>query len=244
MATIITWTDDAGATVTAAFDGDMQETHELGAAVTEHPVEDGPDIADHIRALPRRYAVEGIVSDSPTLSSPGAVDKLNQVEIELQLPEYPQQISISAGIQAGISALGDAIFGADPPLKVRMLRFENFESRKRAFLDLLEQAVTEGRLVRVITSMKEYDGMAIESVTCTRAPDDGDAAMFVVSLKQISTVTSDVTIAPEPTELLGAVKKAAGSKHAESDKEKIAEKKKSLLASGSDAIGFSSLVGL
>jgi hypothetical protein len=244
MPTVITWTDDSGAAVTASFDGDMQETHETSATVTEHPVEEGLDVADHIRVNPRRYQVEGVVTDSPTLGNPGAVDELEEVQIELQIPEYPQQISLSAGLQAGIGAIGDAVFGKSPPLKVTMLRFENFKSRKRAFLELLEGAIDAGSLVRVITSMKEYDGMAIESVVCTRAPDDGDAAVFTVSLKQVATVTSDITVAPEPSEVLGAVKKAAGSRTTENDKDKIAAKRKSLLARLGDSSGVTDLVGI
>ena len=39
--------------------------HRRDAEVTEHPVEDGADIADHIRTLPAIVVVTGIVSDTP-----------------------------------------------------------------------------------------------------------------------------------------------------------------------------------
>lgn len=42
-----------------------QEQHAFDSEVTEHPVENGADIADHIRARPVTVTMSGIVSDTP-----------------------------------------------------------------------------------------------------------------------------------------------------------------------------------
>lgn len=40
------------------------ETHQRSAEVTEHPVEKGADIADHVKITPGRLSITGIVSDT------------------------------------------------------------------------------------------------------------------------------------------------------------------------------------
>lgn len=41
------------------------EGHNYDSASTDHPIEDGADITDHIRVLPDRITIEGIVSNTP-----------------------------------------------------------------------------------------------------------------------------------------------------------------------------------
>lgn len=43
----------------------VSEDHSFESEVTEHPVEIGADIADHVRARPISVTLEGIVSDTP-----------------------------------------------------------------------------------------------------------------------------------------------------------------------------------
>lgn len=234
MSVVLTWEDDSGAAVSAEFDCDMQETHEGTNIITEHPVEDGPDISDNVRPQLRRFSVEGYVTDTPMFGNPDVINQASFKSIEIQLPEKPFQFGISNAINAGVGALSNLIAPA-PPLKISMLQFDNFKSRKRAARDLLEDARVNARLIRILTDLVEYDNMVIEQVTITKNPEDGNGCTFNVSLKEIEKVSSDVTVAPEPAEVSGAVPKAAGSKNAKDDAEKLDAKKKSLLASALDA---------
>lgn len=243
MSTVITWTDDAGAAQTLELDVDLQESHDLASDITEHPVEEGADVTDHVRPRLRRVTVEGFVSDTPWITNPGVGEVAEFTSVELQLPEKPQQISLSGGLSALGSALGEAVFGAKPPLKATILTLEDVKSRKRAIYDALEDVRLNARICRVLTSLHEYENMLIEQVVPTRTPGDGNGAKFVVTLKEIERVSSDVTVAPEPAETLGAVKVTAGAKSAEKDEGKADEKKKSVLAKMVDA-GVSLIGGL
>lgn len=229
MSVVLTWEDDAGAIVSCIFDADLQETHEGTNLITEHPVEEGADISDHVRPQLKRFTVEGVVSDTPLLSNPDVVNQTSFTGIELQIPEQPFKFGVSNLVNAGIGALSDAVFPPKPP-RVNMLTFDDFKSRKRAAFDLLEDARLNARELRVITSMTEYDRMVIEQVLVTRTPDSGTGANFMVTVKEIEKVSSDIAVAPEPAELSGAQKKAGGSKNAKEDESKIADLKKSLLA--------------
>lgn len=82
------------------------ETHSFDNEVTEHPVEKGADMADHIRARPDVVTVNGIVTDSPigaitptqTLRSTDALAKLKQ----LRDSRNPITIETSLGTYTGM----------------------------------------------------------------------------------------------------------------------------------------------
>lgn len=48
-----------------AIDCAEREEHSFDSEITEHPVETGADVADHVRARPIVVTIEGIVSDTP-----------------------------------------------------------------------------------------------------------------------------------------------------------------------------------
>lgn len=47
------------------MDAILSEQYEFSSTLTEHPVDSGSDIADHIIRNPRGYLLEGIVTDTP-----------------------------------------------------------------------------------------------------------------------------------------------------------------------------------
>lgn len=240
---ILTSLDKSGAVASIAFDIDMQETHELQTQITEHPVEEGADVADHVRDDLETFRVEGYVSDSPILENPGAVDKMSLKSIELQLPEMPSQLSLSAAVNAGINAVGTALFGGAGAPKAVLVTLDDLKSRKREFYRLINKWRTEHRLIRVITAVREYENMLITQISMTRDPGSGDGASFVVALRQVQFVSSETVDAPQPSEPLGATKKAAGSKNAGADSSAtVEEKKKSILKRA--ASGAAGILGL
>lgn len=50
------------------FDASLTEAFTKTAEVTDHPVESGADISDHIRRLPEEVEIHGWVSDNPILA--------------------------------------------------------------------------------------------------------------------------------------------------------------------------------
>lgn len=49
------------------FDASVSETHTNTAALTDHPVEDGADITDHIRLNPEELSMNVIVTNNPPI---------------------------------------------------------------------------------------------------------------------------------------------------------------------------------
>lgn len=61
MATTITFADKTTLTLDAA----LSQGHERGADVTQHPVEQGADVSDYVRAKPHSLTVQGIIAKFP-----------------------------------------------------------------------------------------------------------------------------------------------------------------------------------
>jgi hypothetical protein len=53
------------------IDVSLRESHGISAELTQHAVEDGADITDHVRAMPTRLTLEGVVSNQP-IEQPGS----------------------------------------------------------------------------------------------------------------------------------------------------------------------------
>jgi hypothetical protein len=49
----------------AELDASLSETHSMSAEVTNHPVEEGSEISDHIRKQPDSIQISGVVSNTP-----------------------------------------------------------------------------------------------------------------------------------------------------------------------------------
>jgi hypothetical protein len=47
------------------LDAALEEAHTLQARATEHPVEIGSEVADHVHALPATLNLEGVISNTP-----------------------------------------------------------------------------------------------------------------------------------------------------------------------------------
>ncbi len=69
----------AGDFISIDLDVMMDETHEWTADVVTNPVENGSPISDHIRLMPDKLTINGMISDAPLnpefgLQFPGAID--------------------------------------------------------------------------------------------------------------------------------------------------------------------------
>lgn len=171
-----------GAFDSLAFDATLTEQHTSDAEITEHPVETGANISDHVRSKPDRLQMDAILSNSP----------------------------LTGNAEAG--------------------RAENLYEQLR----LLKESAT---LLTVLTSLRTYESMAIESLGVPRTAKEAGAVHVNVTLKQIRLVTnksSIVTVTKEPI----AKSKVSGGKQAAtqlSDSD-AAARGKTVAKAGKDAI--------
>lgn len=222
MSTVLTWEDDSGALVSMVFDVDNQETHDLQTEVTEYPVEDGADVADNARDQLESFTLEAYIGEKVLPFNVDVFERVQLKTIELQIPERPLVASASALVGAAIGALT----GGPPPVRAQMYTLDLARSRKKVALELVNEARKKRRLLRILTSMKDYENMLITGINVTRSPSDGDGATFTMVFKEVHFVESEITSAPKPSEPIGATKKSSGSKNAADDKAGKADAKR------------------
>ena len=84
MSATIEWTDAAGNTLVVELDATPTQSWESSAEVTEHPVESGSAITDHVKPGNDAITVEGVITNAPVIvpstqmqgatRSPGTLD--------------------------------------------------------------------------------------------------------------------------------------------------------------------------
>lgn len=236
------WKDQLGQVIALHFDAIQIVEHNQSALVTSHPVEDGPDISDHIRPELPRISLSGLVSNTPiraiaALTSKNGNRKAIGAYRKVPLAKSPAGGPRASALQGGLVQAGiNAIRGATLPTDFEALQFDGLQSRVKEVTDILTEALEEKRLVKFVDEARAYENMAIERRAVVRSADGGKAAQVQLDLVQIKIVTSAVVDAPIPAELRGQGMTAVGSaaatlgKNANVD-EKKKEQVKSLAAS-------------
>lgn len=207
------------------FDAVTNETSELSATVTEHAVEEGADVADHIRDGLDKVTLEVIVTNAPVTD----VNNLYGGSFdgkELDVPKYEPPLSPTPGalFQAVGNALG-SLFGGDEATKATVLTWPTKFNSVRDAVNTLLGWKEDGVVGEVILPYKTYPSMVLERVSVVRSAQTGDAATISLELKEIRLVESQMVTAPK--EPMGATKKPKGR---QGTTVRDTPKKKSLLA--------------
>ncbi len=241
------WKDpDTGALNTFEFDATTSEDPTDAITITDHPVEEGTNVVDHARPDPERITLEGIITDTPHHGNLGDDDNYTDQPlslsvdimgppgtqtIHLDVPDPPVEISESGLIRAGVSALGNAIFGGPnndatawgvPNRKTlsasaTALQAVSQVSRSRREYEKLLAAKDVTAVFDVVTSRREYFDMLIERIGAPRTPEDGDGLKFSIDLRRLRIAASQTVDPPQPTEARGAKAKSMGSQTTKDD---------------------------
>lgn len=163
------------------LDAVVNEQHSKSATVTDHQVETGTNVTDHIRPLPDRLTIEGIITntpmDVPVTQADGVTGSVQNVQATVN------------GYQVNYRAL---VFTGD------------LDRVRRAFGDLGD-AIATGALFSITTTLAHYDNYACESFEATRNADKGNALHFTAGFKQIRFVnTVEVAALPGKAKNRGA----------------------------------------
>lgn len=167
------------------FDLLISESHSIEAQVTQHPLENGAVVSDHVRILPRKGSLVGFVTNHPlkppseplpewfldkvtTLGNPGILESLSRTFGGL---------TNSLGI--GSKGPTDADFANLPRPRNRALDTWN----------LLKGIVKDKEPVLISTGMERPKNVIITKVSTSHDKQDGESLRFQVEFQQISIVT-------------------------------------------------------
>jgi len=126
-----------------AIDCTVTETHTATSTVTEHPVESGAKITDHIRPDPVQLSITGIVSDTP-IGSRQVQRSIAVGGASVQVTQQEPPTSTTGYGRAAWAKL-DAIRTAAKPVKV-VTRDKTYENMALVSLSVPKESKTGGAL--------------------------------------------------------------------------------------------------
>lgn len=189
----IIWEGDSGQTFNIAIDAVPNERHGSPTMITDHAVETGANISDHIRPEADTLSIEGVISNTPIFLPPDHTDGARETVVEVE----GVGPSIRVPLPLVGSLVGNIPIAPNPKGVVR--GYEPSFDRVAACYEELLKIRSEGRLVRVITTLREYEDMGIVNLEVTRNVQAGNSLVFTMDLKQVrfgSTETVPVPVIP------------------------------------------------
>lgn len=223
------------------------ESHSLNSKVTDNPIEDGSSISDHIIKLPRRFSMEGIVSNTPiTLlgSAAGTAFGLTGFAATEALPGVAGAVAITAAAIATSKAFQGAPNALTVPVGTSsavtktegdtvtktLTGFNVGKPSKNVFNHF--QIIYENKIpLKIVSGLETYEPMIMETFEPESNRKTGDSLRFKASFKEIRKVKSVVESIPavvqDPKE---ETKKDKGDKDAVKSTESVKEKGKGTIS--------------
>ncbi len=206
----LTWLLEDGQVQSILFDATERDSHQSTATITEHPIEEGANISDHIRKDLDRVSLRVVVSNTPIVAP---VDHADGV----------------TGRQGSVQLTGP---NGEELARAQVLVFDGPLSRVRSVYEEILGLMEAGTTVGLITSLREYEDMGIERLSPIREAKTGDALVATLDLKQVRRVSSEIVAAPEPREVRGNEDEERGRENTEDE----GETGQSVAASAADAL--------
>ncbi len=194
---------------TLELDAAITEQHSADAEVTQFPVEAGPSVSDHVRVLPERLRIEGVVSNTPLPSAPGVG--------AARYRDYAREV--------GEAQRGGQFGSVENP----------FSQRAETAYFRLKAIHGAGVPITVSTALQDYPDMILKSLDVPRAGDLGDAVHFSAEFWKVVQVQTE-TVALERSPKPG--KRQRGKKPTEKLDEKTADRPDSGARAGAKAVGY------
>lgn len=181
-------------------DAMVSEVHELSSQITNNEVEDGSQLSDHVRLMPIRLNLEGIVSKSPlTIFSSAFNTGLSYAAATVGASQGAVAAGsalIGAGLE-GAPALGTAIFGGKAA-GTKSLSSLVLKSREPSDVWSFFNQLWELRIpFSVNTGLKSYQNMIIASLSVNRSSQVGQSVKFNMSLQQVQLASTLIIKVPE-----------------------------------------------
>jgi hypothetical protein len=186
------------------FDLILSENHALESQVTEHPIENGATVADHIRELPRKGSLSGLVTNFPLKTTASLPTAFMEKVAALGNQNYLESFAAQYGYRR---SLGPTQADYDALERPANRAFDAWTAFK---------ALMAARTPVVIsTGLEKYYDAVITKVETSRESGTGDALTFRVEFQQIKIVTLtevEITTTTKPLNLATATNRQASPK--------------------------------
>ncbi len=197
------------------IDVSVREGHGVSAEITDHPVESGANIADHIRPLPRTISIEGIVTNHP-IELPGShagSARVSSAPVEIEGEPSLGVAGMIPGVDQGARLLGALKIevGSKRVFSATVVTFTEEFDRVTAVHAALVDAVERRKLVTVVTGLVTYENVALTDLQIERSGmGGGDYLQFSVAGRVLRIVHSQNAKPPDPVDERGKPGKSRG----------------------------------
>lgn len=218
MGAFILWKPKAGPSKSLFFDACTSEGQSFTSTATEHPVETGANVSDHVRKELDRVTIEVFVSNAPIYDWNDRGGKLSKVKLKVEkykAPFAPTPGAVFAAVGGAVKgAMAALLGGGDEEYAAQVLKWDASFDAVADTLQALEKIKNEVQLVDVVLPSRLHENMMLESIEVERNPGHGDAASFKLGFKQIRQVEAKLVNAPKSTQKRGEIAKKKGAKGA------------------------------
>lgn len=174
MATTITW-EAGGRAVAVTLDAATTQGFEVTAEPTEHAVERGADVSDHVKPGPRTFTLEGVITNAPMVDD-GTAPARGAVR---PVPDGRGRTF--------------TVFAWDAPFE-----------RVRVVDELLTELVESGALVTLSTGLRPSSTDLVGTrYRAERSAVVGDAVQVSIELRRVRLVTVRRVEVPDPAQRRG-----------------------------------------
>ena len=171
------------------IDASLAETLDIGATATEHAVESGQDVTDHVHPGLRRVVLDCIVSNTPT--NPSIHNDIRLSTVELPATSI---FSIRQPTKIGESPRQET--RNVPARRITAYAYPEID-RPREVVDALTPIILAGQDVDIIgLRLGDLEGWVITNIS--PVIETTDAVRFSLSAQEMRTVTINEVEAPSP----------------------------------------------
>lgn len=187
----IAWQGASGQFYTLTLDASVHETHAATSTVTDHPVERGSNVADHIRPDPDQLTIEGHISNTPHFLPADHVGGITVEHKTVQGAQRTLRDESSGAFGTGLGArigLPTGVLGQFPSGRVdngTVVGFSGVFDRVTECYKELLRIRDDGQLVRVITTLRTYENMAMTSLEVQRDVSTGKSLALSLAFKNV-----------------------------------------------------------
>lgn len=220
--------DYSGKPVVVPVDATESETYSLGASITDHEIQSGAVLSDHIHLLPQRVEIRAIVSEAP-LFAVGALSRAGA------------QAAFSAGTNIVSGATEGNFFGnVSKPVIGAVNKYAptqltgkiaadvlGYQNRPQAQQDFwrnwLKKQRAEKTPFKIVSGLDAVEHVFFESITFERKPSEGASLVFSATLKEIRYVSDKRTATGRAAELQPSIPRLRAGEIAQTA-EQVADK--------------------
>lgn len=191
------------------LDATLKEVFTATAEPTQHPIEKGADITDHVIVKPNGLSISGIISETPLGDFPGSLVRAAGASVGSKIGDSLGRFGNIGGL---LGALGGGALG-------KTIASSLFKSKDRILQAAVEEFVKirdARQAVNIQTGLRFYEHYVLTSFTASRDDKTGGSIKVDLEFKEVLVAENRVSIVAIP-KVKGALSKTDAGRQSGAD---------------------------